>query len=239
MTETPAITPYTDERARALTDAELGAVLARLAPNAPERDSRFVNDLVAAQIKWGTFTPKQRPWAERLVVGLSGATTGDPMHGGVRAPAPYPPNPNIASLFERALGSLQHPKIALGPVLLVASKSNGVLTRISVRELVRRRPLAIMERSTGFALKVNYVVSRDEENAVVRLIAAFEANPERVLSTVGRAMGSCALCRRTLTDAESVARGIGPVCIKVWSGGLGWRAEAVATPEAAGEPARA
>lgn len=43
-------------------------------------------------------------------------------------------------------------------------------------------------------------------------------NPEAASARYGHEIGACGVCGRTLTDAESRARGIGPVC----AGRLGW-----------------
>ena len=47
---------------------------------------------------------------------------------------------------------------------------------------------------------------------VTDLIEAIVANPAGGLSAYGHLTGTCSICRRPLEDAESVARGIGPVC---------------------------
>lgn len=51
--------------------------------------------------------------------------------------------------------------------------------------------------------------------AMVRHVAD---NPHGAAVTVGHLTGSCCCCGRTLTDPESVARGIGPIC----EGRFGW-----------------
>ena len=47
---------------------------------------------------------------------------------------------------------------------------------------------------------------------VTDLIEAIVANPAGGLSAYGHPTGTCSICRRPLEDAESVARGIGPIC---------------------------
>ena len=47
---------------------------------------------------------------------------------------------------------------------------------------------------------------------VTDLIEAIVANPAGGLSAYGHLTGTCSICRRPLEDAESVARGIGPIC---------------------------
>jgi hypothetical protein len=49
-------------------------------------------------------------------------------------------------------------------------------------------------------------------NSKFEILAAIALNPREALERYGREIGSCGHCGRTLTDAESRARGIGPVC---------------------------
>lgn len=43
-------------------------------------------------------------------------------------------------------------------------------------------------------------------------LAAIADNPQEAMERYGRELGVCGACGRTLTDEESRARGIGPVC---------------------------
>lgn len=43
-------------------------------------------------------------------------------------------------------------------------------------------------------------------------LAQILANPKEAMAEYGRLTGTCGLCGRPLEDAESVARGIGPIC---------------------------
>lgn len=50
---------------------------------------------------------------------------------------------------------------------------------------------------------------RGEIEAALRVIAA---DPREASAAYGRLVGACGVCGRHLEDAESVARGIGPIC---------------------------
>lgn len=52
---------------------------------------------------------------------------------------------------------------------------------------------------------------RDREARAV-ILEAIAANPEEALANYGRQIGSCGICGRTLTDPDSIERGIGPIC---------------------------
>lgn len=49
-------------------------------------------------------------------------------------------------------------------------------------------------------------------NAATAVLARIAADPEQASLTYGREVGRCGRCGRTLTDADSRARGIGPDC---------------------------
>jgi hypothetical protein len=42
------------------------------------------------------------------------------------------------------------------------------------------------------------------------------ANPSQVAKDYGRRVGKCSCCGRDLTDADSIAAGIGPICATSW-----------------------
>jgi hypothetical protein len=50
------------------------------------------------------------------------------------------------------------------------------------------------------------------------ILTAIAADPMAALARFGQEIGSCGHCGRTLTDAESRARGIGPVCLSKLAG---------------------
>lgn len=54
------------------------------------------------------------------------------------------------------------------------------------------------------------VKARDSRNAILAKIQA--DGPREASMRYGREIGHCGICGRTLTDNESIARGIGPVC---------------------------
>lgn len=48
-------------------------------------------------------------------------------------------------------------------------------------------------------------------------LAAVERDPQEAAIAYGRATGRCSICGRELTDPESIARGIGPICASLLS----------------------
>ncbi len=50
------------------------------------------------------------------------------------------------------------------------------------------------------------------DTAIHDALRAFEADPITIASAFGRATGRCCCCGRTLTNPDSIAAGIGPIC---------------------------
>ena len=58
-------------------------------------------------------------------------------------------------------------------------------------------------------------VSADAEislDDLLDLLQEFSQDPKRAIESYGRETGECGVCGRTLTNPESIRRGIGPVC---------------------------
>lgn len=64
-----------------------------------------------------------------------------------------------------------------------------------------------------------FTPSRSATDAVIAVVRAFAADPENFASVQGLKFGTCACCGRELTNPESVARGIGPICAERFFGG--------------------
>lgn len=48
--------------------------------------------------------------------------------------------------------------------------------------------------------------------ALITLLTAIAEHPAKAASNYGHQIGKCGICHRTLTNANSIARGIGPTC---------------------------
>lgn len=62
------------------------------------------------------------------------------------------------------------------------------------------------------------VTSRDCDAATEARIVAACADPAAAATAYGKATGQCSCCGRELTNEESIARAIGPICLSKW----GW-----------------
>lgn len=70
---------------------------------------------------------------------------------------------------------------------------------------------------------VNVMASDDKypvrkPESLITILTAIAHDPEKAASDYGHQIGKCGICQRTLTDPESINRGIGPVC----AGKAGW-----------------
>lgn len=63
-----------------------------------------------------------------------------------------------------------------------------------------------------------FITSRDCTAADSETVARVAADPAAAATAHGHEFGYCSCCGRELTNAESVARGIGPICAERW----GW-----------------
>lgn len=52
--------------------------------------------------------------------------------------------------------------------------------------------------------------------AIIQRITLFAIDPMRFLQSEGRRTGTCCVCGITLTNPESIALGIGPICRSKW-----------------------
>ena len=64
----------------------------------------------------------------------------------------------------------------------------------------------------GKVMQGKFTQSRDCTPDLQAAILAAAADPEAAATAYGQAYGRCSCCGRTLTNAESIARAIGPIC---------------------------
>jgi len=63
-----------------------------------------------------------------------------------------------------------------------------------------------------------FIRSRDCTDGDAEIVARVAADPAAAAEAHGHEFGQCSCCGRELTNPESVARGIGPICAERW----GW-----------------
>lgn len=166
----------------------------------------FAASLLARRVWSGT----QRAWAHKLA--------SDAQHAQQpQAPANASEAAALFAAFDAARGSgLKRLTLRLDGVNLKPSRDGQALwvTDPSRTEEGRFGPqpafLGTIRRGQG-------IPQRLPESAREVLLSA-AGDPLAAAVRFGRVTGSCSCCGRTLTDPDSIARGIGPICAERW----GW-----------------
>lgn len=202
----------------AFENAEKASVAIRLLRDRtamlPERDRGFASSLVENFQKKKSLSVKQWDWVKKLSEKLENPATPK------LATERFDNLQKLNDLFDTAKeNGLKTPKlkfligedeVKLG-VAGPASRFPGQINIVVNDEWLGRidRAGVVTHGSFGRAL--------DEE--IVKGIQEFAEHPLESAVAYGRRTGSCCLCGRELTNSESIALGIGPICAGNW--GLG------------------
>lgn len=227
----------------------LQSLLSNLKPN----DAKFAADLIASFKKYGSLTPRQAPWIERLIVR---AQTPGPVFSAPLTSFESPAAVNVGgfegvvALFNAAKAHLKFPKITL----LVSGKQVklsllGAKSKFAGAVNITdggKYPFAIWygRVSPEGSFTPSAKVEPEFTKALTDLLTEFSKNPARVAKEHGKLTGNCCFCNKVLglgEDKRSVAVGFGPVCadhygLKAeWLSGVA-KAEAKASVSASLEP---
>jgi len=164
----------------------------------------FAVSLRGALETWGGLTDNQLSAAKNAIAKL----------GAARADAAANAKPieltAIMACFATASAKLKKPRLNVAGFTIqaagAASKWPG--------SLYVRADRAYLGRITDGQFFKSGTCTQEQSNALIELAA----DPQGAAIAYGKMNGACAICNRTLTDAESVARGIGPVCAE----NFGW-----------------
>jgi hypothetical protein len=220
-----AIVAHTPPQAQGMSlDAELGQALEDCMPQIPPRDTAFALSLLAGFKRFGTFTPRQRPYVERLVTaarapvytvadqlaGEACVAAQEPAREAFNPPAATPPKapariaPRTASLFAPDRFS----RFTVGKVQL--SRSNdGAL--VWIKHADYRKVVGAMDLPEGRVRLFSRLMGEDRGELEMTL-DRIEADPQGAAAEDGLRTGRCSCCGRELTDPVSIAMGIGPIC---------------------------
>lgn len=179
---------------------------------AAQAGNGFAASLLADFNRYGGLTRRQ---AEAAAKGFgnraahpSGAAAW-PTQGEPQAARPRPVAGRFAPLlaaFDTALAAgVQQPKLRLG---------DFKFKRVGDRVYVYLGPVYI----GCFTADAFY--AKQAHRDTITKVEALAVDPKAAAIQHGKLTGSCSVCSRTLTDPESVARGIGPVCAER----MGWAA---------------
>lgn len=130
-------------------------------------------------------------------------------------PAPVRPALNLepveAAFAKAKAAGIQWPKLRMGGFVFSPAGENSAnagAIYIKTRQPAGDLPGVYMGKVLGGKL----FTSRDCDKAAEAEILAIGADPKAAAIAYGKRFGKCSVCNRDLTDAESVERGIGPIC---------------------------
>jgi hypothetical protein len=188
-------------------DTALAGSLRAALPQLPPGDLSFAQSLLSGFDRYGSFTDRQRPYAEKLARSIP---KPPPMTPREPAPAPVAPEkpatptcPNIcAKVSLTAFSRFTVGKLGLslkndGTLIWVKwdGKIAGLIDHASTEYRQTRRYLS------------DYALSQ-----CLEALLKVEADPLEAARENGVLTGRCSCCGRPLTDPVSIGFGIGPIC---------------------------
>lgn len=173
---------------------------------ATNRGFEFAGSLLIALNKYGSLTENQIAALDRCVVKDSERKAARAVEQAARTVTVTGAGMDkLIAMFTRALeGGLKRPALAIGEIKLNPAKPTG------------RNPGAIYVKLNGiYQGKIadgRFLPLREADPTIVARVTAIAADPLAAAVLSGKETGRCSCCSRLLTDANSVAAGIGPIC---------------------------
>jgi hypothetical protein len=203
------------------------AKLASLVPALKANDAKFASDLVASFKNYGSLTPKQEPWIERLI-----ARAVAPVAPVAQAAVSVGSFANVVALFNTAKESgLKFPKVRLSV--------GGTKVVLSLNGKNSKAPGYVSISGEGTYPNRAYYGRVSPDGAfqpfksgltgLVELLTEFSANPARVAKDHGKLTGNCCFCNKVLglgKEQRSVLVGFGPDCAENYGLKAEWLAAA-------------
>ena len=164
--------------------------------NAESND--FARSLSFNLRKWGRLTPNQLFAVQKC---MARATI-------IQAKAESAPTISIEPIvqaFDRANAGLSKPKLRLGEFVFSPAPANG---KNPGAIYVKGSDGTYLGKVANGRLFTTLTVTPQVEQDILNCAA----DPLNAAIAYGKRYGKCSVCARTLTDPESIDRGIGPVC---------------------------
>ena len=172
----------------------------------------FAGSMLEALHKYGHLTERQMATVARLTVQAAERKAARAIERAKAAEAaPALTVPAIEASFTKAKAAgIKFPKLRLDTfVFSPASETSNNAGAVYVKE---------GDTYLGKVLGGRFLKVRDcTEEQAGRIITA-ATNPEAAAIAYGKQFGKCSVCARELSDPESVARGIGPICAEKYFG---------------------
>jgi len=185
-----------------MTDVEIMAAVERLQkllPDVPAHRQEFAKSLIHQYSTKGYMSEKQAWWVEKMI-----SEAGTPVVEKIE-----PTYPKILAAFAEPLrkGATRAALRAGAVHISLAARHPGTLYVKHEGEYAGKiTPDGKLKRASGI-----------NPAALLPLLAEVERDPKEAAIAYGRKTGRCSICGRDLTDPESVARGIGPICLQLLS----------------------
>lgn len=122
--------------------------------------------------------------------------------------APAVDTTQLEAAFAKALQRIRSPKITLGDLTFVPAKAESA----NAGAIYVKRGREWEAPYLGKILHGKFFASAACLGEDQKRVAEMVSDPKKTAEAYGIASGKCCLCNRTLTDPESIARGIGPIC---------------------------
>jgi hypothetical protein len=170
------------------------------------------------------FFKQQHPWAVKMMANLRNydSLTDNQISASIRIKAdaenlsPNKPSAPVAELdlaaiefaFNNAKAKgVRQPKMSLAHFQFKAASPTGA----------NPGAIYIQQKNDdktylGKVLGGKMTLSRDCSPELVDEVRAVVADPKQAAIAYGKEYGICCICNRTLTDPDSIANGIGPIC---------------------------
>lgn len=165
--------------------------------------STFASDLVSNIAKFGSLTERQM---SAVLAAIQRDADRKAAAEKRQAEAPKVNTQALFESFERASASgLKKPRLHFGTFTVSKAPDNG------------NNPGALYVKDDGgtYLGKIfqgKFINSRDCTDSVRTEVIALVENPAEAARAYGLRTGNCCICNRELTNADSVGRGIGPIC---------------------------
>jgi hypothetical protein len=169
-------------------------------------DFDFARAMLDAVRQYGSLTDGQRAAVERCIeraAARDAAKVAAKVAAQARVQA-VDAGALFAAFLRAAGNGLKHPKLTFGEFKVARASATG------------RNPGALYvtagEQYLGKIQDGQFFPSRECSDEVKAQVIALIEDPAAAVKAYGLRTGNCAICNRTLTNGESVERGIGPIC---------------------------
>jgi uncharacterized Zn finger protein (UPF0148 family) len=177
-------------------------------------DFTFHADMLEALNKYGHLTERQEAAVRNAAAKSAARKAQWAADKAARdAAAPVLTMGKIRAGFDNATQYLKRPKLRIADIQFSLAPATGV--NAGCIYAVRVSDDTYLGKITP---DDRFIRSRDCTDANSDVVARVAADPAAAASAHGHEYGYCSCCGRELTNPESVARGIGPICAERW----GW-----------------